>query len=304
MKLKIQNKARAKPSKIPKATQPNSPKTKPKMFTYKRPAFFYESPLDELFRDTDAYFFAQPKRFRQCGNGCGNRARKAGANRNCGSGNSARNAVAFRNQDPFGVDQMMQVAPFGANFGQIAPFGMRQNMQNMDGSFDALMSPYFTNFITPTFKKNEPEPSTKITTIAPPANLKINPENVNVHIDKDKNTMKISYQQKDENSFYQFQKMETLPKYVKEQDLYEGVKCQMLDGKLRVILPENEAEKLAIAAEKEKVDAEKEKGENAKKEGKITKNNETENVTIEIVDEAKNDGDEKKLKGDAVMEEV
>merc|ERR1711976_1145546 len=60
------------------------------------------------------------------------------------------------------------------------------------------------------------------------------PENLKIKIDPEKNQISIQYQ--DENSLYQSTR--SLPKYISDEKLHREIKCRILDGQLKIILPE------------------------------------------------------------------
>merc|ERR1712170_73477 len=59
------------------------------------------------------------------------------------------------------------------------------------------------------------------------------PENLKIKIDQENNNISIKYQ--DENSMYQFTK--SLPKYISEHQMHQEIKCQIVDGQIKMIWP-------------------------------------------------------------------
>merc|ERR1711976_108045 len=59
------------------------------------------------------------------------------------------------------------------------------------------------------------------------------PENLKIKLDQEKNQISIQYQ--DENSLYQSTR--SLPKYISDEKLHREIKCHILNGQVKMILP-------------------------------------------------------------------
>merc|ERR1712224_435376 len=108
------------------------------------------------------------------------------------------------------------------------------------------------------------------------------PENVKVTINQKENTLKIDYDEKTGNSFYKMSKVETLPKFVLENNLFKEIKCIFEKGQVKIELPEDPKMK------QKEIEAEKEKNKDTELE------TEAETVAIEIVDEDENEKHDEK----------
>merc|ERR1711976_638951 len=75
------------------------------------------------------------------------------------------------------------------------------------------------------------------------------PENLKIKIDSEKNLVSIQYQ--DENSVYQ--STQSLPQYILDGNMHRQIKCQVLDGQIKMILPEKPENKKAMEAEQSKM---------------------------------------------------
>lgn len=117
-------------------------------------------------------------------------------------------------------------------------------------------------------------------------NLKIeNPENLKIKIDQDKNLISIRYE--DDNSFYESTR--SLPKYIQEVKMHQEIKCQILDGELKMILPEK-PEKVEAEAEKPKMieitpEIKNSEETNVGNNGENAKPNQGETLEVEVVNE-------------------
>merc|ERR1712170_33174 len=75
------------------------------------------------------------------------------------------------------------------------------------------------------------------------------PENLKIKIDSEQNLVSIQYQ--DENSVYQ--STQSLPKYILDGNMHRQIKCQVLDGQIKMILPEKPETDKTMEAEQSKM---------------------------------------------------
>merc|ERR1711976_927486 len=118
-------------------------------------------------------------------------------------------------------------------------------------------------------------------------NLKIEkPENLKIKIDQDKNLVSVGYE--DDHTFYESTR--SLPKYIQENKMHQDIKCQILDGQVKMILPEKPEKKEVESQQPKKIEimpeimgseekpVEEKASENSKPE-------EAENLEVEVVNE-------------------
>merc|ERR1711976_213116 len=118
-------------------------------------------------------------------------------------------------------------------------------------------------------------------------NLKIEkPENLKIKIDQDKNLISIGYE--DDHTFYESTR--SLPKYIQENKMHQDIKCQILDGQVKMIFPEKPEVKTVENQQPRMIEITPEiRGSEEKpEEEKATENSKTEeaeNLEVEVVNE-------------------
>merc|ERR1712170_245473 len=101
----------------------------------------------------------------------------------------------------------------------------------------------------------------------------------------DKNLISIRYQ--DDNSFYESTR--SIPRYIQERKMHQEIKCQILDGELKMIFPEK-PEKVEAEAEKPKMieitpEIKNSEDTNVGSNGENPNPNEGETLEVEVVNE-------------------
>merc|ERR1712053_70316 len=95
-------------------------------------------------------------------------------------------------------------------------------------------------------------PKTKICSIKKPKIEK--PENVKVKVDSKNNTIELSYENKSNDSISYYKEVKSLPKYISKNNSFNKIKSQIINGEIKIILPENDSETVkAIDEPKEKI---------------------------------------------------
>merc|ERR1712173_48398 len=80
------------------------------------------------------------------------------------------------------------------------------------------------------------------------------PENVKVKVDSKNNTIEVSYENKSNNSVSYYKEVKSLPKYITENNSFNKIKSQIINGEIKIILPEkDETVAKAIDEPKEKM---------------------------------------------------
>merc|ERR1712173_14947 len=93
-------------------------------------------------------------------------------------------------------------------------------------------------------------PKTKICSIKKPKIEK--PENVKVKVDSKNNTIEVSYENKSNDSISYYKEVKSLPKYISKNNSFNKIKSQIINGEIKIILPENDSETVAKAIDEPK----------------------------------------------------
>merc|ERR1739845_29813 len=72
----------------------------------------------------------------------------------------------------------------------------------------------------------------------PQPKINAKPENVKVLVNEKENTITVEYSEKSKNGQSFYKKVESLPKYVSDQKSHKMIKSKLIDGQIKIILPE------------------------------------------------------------------
>jgi len=72
----------------------------------------------------------------------------------------------------------------------------------------------------------------------PQPKINAKPENVKVLVNEKDNTITVEYSEKSKNGQSFYKKIESLPKYVSDQKSHKMIKSKIIDGQIKIILPE------------------------------------------------------------------
>merc|ERR1712173_110572 len=64
------------------------------------------------------------------------------------------------------------------------------------------------------------------------------PENVKIKVDSKNNTIEVSYENKSDNIISYYKEVKSLPKYITENNSFNKIKSQIINGEIKIILPE------------------------------------------------------------------
>merc|ERR1711976_865722 len=115
----------------------------------------------------------------------------------------------------------------------------------------------------------------------------VDPKNLKIKIDKNKNSITINYQKKSDNSYYQISESQTLPNFIKEHNLFEQIKCNFENGNVKISFPEEPVKAIEDEKNGKNVDERNEMEIDVEKEN-------PEMVTIDLVSEEEEKEDEEK----------
>merc|ERR1739845_3854 len=73
----------------------------------------------------------------------------------------------------------------------------------------------------------------------PQPEINAKPENTKVLVNEKENTITVEYSEKSKNGQSFYKKVESLPKYVSDQKSHKMIKSKIIDGQIKIILPEN-----------------------------------------------------------------
>merc|ERR1712173_99010 len=107
------------------------------------------------------------------------------------------------------------------------------------------------------------------------------PENVKVKVDSKNNTIEVSYENKSNNSVSYYKEVKSLPKYITENNSFNKIKSQIINGEIKIILHEkNEKGEKSLDSDPEKM---------KEIEQKSNKEKESETVTLQKQKSTTND---------------
>merc|ERR1712018_737576 len=134
------------------------------------------------------------------------------------------------------------------------------------------------------------------------------PENVKVKADSKNNTIEVSYENKSDGSISYYKEVKSLPKYISENNSFNKIKSQIVNGEIKIILPEKD-EKVAKAIDepKEKMkEIEQKSNKELKLETELQKQKSTTNdvLLVETEEEEQVKSDTEMKNSDCILEKV
>jgi len=160
----------------------------------------------------------------------------------------------------------------------LLPF-KRSRQNYFDGMLEKLMS---ANEIGNIIDNSSSQSSFNIEKLS-----NVDPKNLKIKIDKNKNSLTINYQKKSDNSYYQISESQTLPNFIKEHNLFEQIKCNFENGNVKISFPEEPVKAIEDEKNGKNVDERNEMEIDVEKEN-------PEMVTIDLVSEEEEKEDEEK----------
>merc|ERR1712173_384668 len=133
------------------------------------------------------------------------------------------------------------------------------------------------------------------------------PENVKIKVDSKNNTIEVSYENKSDNIISYYKEVKSLPKYITENNSFNKIKSQIINGEIKIILPEKDSETVkAIDEPKEKIKEKEQKSNEEKPEIVLQKQKSTANdiIVVETVEEEKEKSDSEMKNNDCILEKV
>merc|ERR1712018_152987 len=136
------------------------------------------------------------------------------------------------------------------------------------------------------------------------------PENVKVKVDSKNNTIEVSYENKSDGSISYYKEVKSLPKYISENNSFNKIKSQIINGEIKIILPEkNEKGEKSLDSEPEKmkeIEQKSIKEKESETETELQKQKSTTNdvILVETEEEEQVKSDTEMKNSDCILEKV
>merc|ERR1712173_255885 len=137
------------------------------------------------------------------------------------------------------------------------------------------------------------------------------PENVKVKVDSKNNTIEVSYENKTDDRISYYKEVKSLPKYISKNNSFNKIKSQIINGKIKIILPEkNEKGEKTLDSEPEKLKEIEQKSNKEKEqlisESELQKQKSTTNdvILVETEEEEHVKSDTEMKNSDCILERV
>merc|ERR1712173_442405 len=113
------------------------------------------------------------------------------------------------------------------------------------------------------------------------------PENVKVKVDSKNNTIEVSYENKSDNSISYYKEVKSLPKYITENNSFNKIKSQIINGEIKIILPEKDEVVQPVEAPEKMKEIEQKSNQEEKPETELQEQKSTTSdvIVVETVEE-------------------